>query len=232
MTEYVLILVSNKEVCPLHDEDIASLSKYLPNAQAVEWLSEREACLIPFETTEADIAPLHNYIAEKYTELPVDIAIRERAGLRKKLLIADMDSTIIQQECIDEIADFAGLKDKISAITEQAMRGELDFDNALKERVSLLKGLKEDVLDQVISEKIELMPGAKTLIQTMSKHGHYCALVSGGFTFFTQRIGQMVGFHTNQANVLEIENGELTGNVVEPILGREAKLAALKTVLC
>ena len=228
MTEYALILIGNPQICPLTDEDQTIAARYLPRAQDGQWLSEGEAYLAPFEAAEEDISAIDGHIRIHYQDLPIDIAIRPKNELKKKLLIADMDSTIIQQECIDEIADFAGLKERISTITEQAMRGELDFDAALKERVSLLKGIKETALQEVIDQKLDLMPGAKTLVQTMKANDCYCALVSGGFTFFTKRIAETVGFHTNQANQLKIENGELSGEVLEPILGREAKLSALK----
>lgn len=157
----------------------------------------------------------------------VDINIVPTAGRRKHLLIADMDSTIIQQECIDEMADLFGLKAKISQITERAMRGELDFEAALTERLSLLAGLDEAGLEKVWRERIQLMPGAHTLIATMRAHGAYTALVSGGFTYFTRKVAGAVGFDTNRANQLEIADGRLTGRVLGPILGRAAKLSAL-----
>ena len=137
-----------------------------------------------------------------------------------------MESTIIEQEMLDELADFIGEREKIAAITERAMRGELEFEAALKERVAMLAGLDASVLDQV-AERITLMPGAETLIRTMKVNGAYCALVSGGFTVFTERIARRLRFDEHQANVLEIAGGKLTGRVVEPILGREAKRLAL-----
>ncbi len=145
---------------------------------------------------------------------------------RKRLLVADMESTIIEQEMLDELADFIGAREKIATITERAMRGELDFEAALKERVALLAGLDASVLDQA-AERITVMPGAETLIRTMKANGAYCALVSGGFTVFTERVARRLGFNEHQANVLEIAGGKLTGRVVEPILGREAKRLAL-----
>jgi phosphoserine phosphatase len=145
---------------------------------------------------------------------------------RKRLLIADMESTIIEQEMLDELADFVGLREKISSITERAMRGELNFEAALRERVGLLAGLDAKVLDEVAG-RITLIPGAEALLRTMKANGAYCALVSGGFTVFTARIAEHLGFDEHQANVLEVADGKLTGRVAEPILGREAKLAAL-----
>ncbi len=159
--------------------------------------------------------------------LPVDINIIPTERRRKKLLIADMDSTIIEQECIDEIAEYAGKRLEIANITERAMRGELDFEAALKERVAMLKGLPESVLAQTFDTCISLTPGARTLVQTMNAHGAVTALVSGGFTFFTDRVAQIAGFAHNQANELLLEDGKLSGKVAKPILGRAAKQDAL-----
>lgn len=156
-----------------------------------------------------------------------DIALIPAQGRRKKLLISDMDSTIIQQECLDELAAYAGLKDEIAAITARAMAGELDFEGALTERVGKLKGLKLDALAQCYAERINLMPGAKTLTATMTGHGAYCMLVSGGFTYFTQRVAAASGFAAHRGNTLIDDGQALTGEVGRPILGREAKLEAL-----
>jgi phosphoserine phosphatase len=158
----------------------------------------------------------------------VDINVLPVASRRKHLLIADMDSTIIQQECIDEMADVFGLKPRIAAITERAMRGELDFEAALTERLGLLKGLDDAALERVYAERIILMPGATTLLATMKAHGAFTALVSGGFTFFTSRVAKAVGFDVNRANLLGFAEGRLTGHVIGPILGKAAKLTALR----
>jgi phosphoserine phosphatase len=158
---------------------------------------------------------------------PVDLCVQPGSGRRKRLLVADMDSTIINVECLDELADFAGLKPHIAAITERAMRGELAFETALRERVALLRGLAATALQQAYDERVRLNPGARTLVRTMAAAGARCVLVSGGFTFFTGRVAEAAGFHANRANVLEQDAGALTGQVREPILGREAKLAAL-----
>ena len=160
--------------------------------------------------------------------LAVDVCVQPWAGRRKRLLVADMDSTIIGCECIDEIADFAGRKVEVSAITERAMRGELDFEAALRERVAMLKGLPIAVLQDAYDQRVRLNPGARTLVRTMAGHGARCVLVSGGFTFFTSRVAHAAGFHSNRANRLVEEGRELSGLVEHPILGREAKLAALK----
>lgn len=157
-----------------------------------------------------------------------DICVTSTKDRRKQLLICDMDSTIINQECLDELADFAGLKSEISAITERAMSGELNFETALRERVGMLKGLDLAALETCYKERITLMPGAQTLVATMKAGGARCVLVSGGFTYFTSRIAEAAGFHTHQGNTLDDDGKTLTGKVGEPILGREAKLAALK----
>jgi phosphoserine phosphatase len=158
---------------------------------------------------------------------PVDVCLQPTAHRRKRLLVADMDSTIINVECLDELADFAGLKAEISAITERAMRGELPFEAALRERVGMLGGLPVEALQAAYDERVRLNPGARTLVRTMAAGGARCVLVSGGFTFFTGRVAAAAGFHADRANTLITADGKLTGQVGEPILGREAKLAAL-----
>lgn len=157
----------------------------------------------------------------------IDVCVTPLTARRKKLLICDMDSTVIGQECIDELADYAGLKDAISEITQRAMRGELDFEAALTERVGLLKGLSLNALQSCFDDRITLTPGAKTLTATMKAHGAKCLLVSGGFTFFTKRVAAIAGFDENYANTLVHTETELTGEVGRPILGRQAKLDRL-----
>ena len=158
----------------------------------------------------------------------VDVCIQPTLGRRKRLLIADMDSTIINVECLDELADFAGVKAQVSAITERAMAGELAFEGALRERVAMLRGLGLDALQQCYDERVQLNAGAATLVRTMAAHGARCVLVSGGFTFFTGRVATAAGFHDNRANTLIEDGAVLAGLVGEPILGREAKLTALQ----
>ena len=160
-------------------------------------------------------------------EAGVDLNLVASTSRRKKLLIADMDSTIIEQECIDELAEYAGKRAEISGITERAMRGELDFEAALKERVAMLKDLSTYFLLETFDRRITLTPGAETLVRTMIAAGAVTALVSGGFTFFTSRVAERAGFQVAQANELLIEDGVLTGEVAEPILGRAAKEDAL-----
>ncbi|SDP22947.1 MULTISPECIES: phosphoserine phosphatase SerB [Filomicrobium] len=193
------------------------------------WLCEGEAWELKFVAQADGGAHVKKQAKTATIGLPVDINIVPDEGprRRKRLLLADMDSTIIQQECIDELADAVGLGDEVASITERAMQGELNFDESLRTRVALLKGLSSDVLEAVLGTRISLMPGARTLVETMKEHGAFCALVSGGFTIFAGRVAEVVGFDDHQANVLEIADGTLSGRVVEPILGQEGKRDAL-----
>ena len=174
-----------------------------------------------------DLAALRAALRGPMADQQLDWCVQPLEGRRKRLLVADMDSTIINVECLDELADFAGLKAEISAITERAMRGELAFEPALRERVAMLKGLPVTALQAAYDERVRLNPGARTLVRTMAAAGARCLLVSGGFSFFTSRVAEAAGFHAERANTLEDAAGALTGRVGEPILGREAKLAAL-----
>ncbi len=160
----------------------------------------------------------------------VDLAVLPSAGRKKKMLLADMDSTMIQQECIDELAAVAGVGEKVAGITARAMNGELNFDQALRERVGLLKGTNSAIIDSVLDNNISLMPGGSVLLSTMKQEGAFAALVSGGFTAFTAKIAALLGFDEHRANELVITNGEITGQVGEPILGREAKVKALEEI--
>jgi phosphoserine phosphatase len=189
------------------------------------WLKHGEAADLPF----ADIAPDQADAAVRAAlgAAPIDLAAQPAQGRRKRLLVADMDSTIVTGETLDELAGFAGLKERIAAITARAMNGELDFAAALRERVAMLEGLPAEALERTW-ERIALTPGAATLVATMRAHGAVCALVSGGFRFFTRRVRDRVGFHLDQANELIIEGGRLTGRVAEPILDKDAKLATLR----
>lgn len=162
--------------------------------------------------------------------LGIDLVVQPEAGRRKKMLLADMDSTMIGQECIDELADMAGVGPRVAAITARAMNGELDFEDALLERVGLLRGMPESVIGQVLAERITFTPGGSTLIATMKANGGYAALVSGGFTAFTTAVAAHLGFDEHRANTLLAEGGHLTGDVARPILGREAKIAALREI--
>ncbi|MBL4667260.1 MAG: phosphoserine phosphatase SerB [Sneathiella sp.] len=190
----------------------------------LKWLKKDYAVDISFEgsVSNSDLKDILD---------PVDYCLQPTEDRRKKLLLADMDSTIITVECIDELADFAGIKDAVSEITERAMRGELDFDDAFRSRVAMLKGLKESTLDETFEQRVVPTSGARTLIQTMKANGAYSALVSGGFTYFTRRIRDLIGFDMQEANELLFENGELTGLAAEPILNSQAKLKNLNRLL-
>jgi phosphoserine phosphatase len=175
-----------------------------------------------------ELAPVRSLAREALAGQAIDVCVQPWAARRKRLLVADMDSTIIGCECLDELADFAGVKAQVSEITERAMRGEIAFEGALRERVAMLKGLGVNALEKAYAERVRLNPGARTLVRTMAASGARCVLVSGGFTFFTSRVAEAAGFHANRANTL-IEVGDaLAGTVGDPILGREAKLAALQ----
>ncbi|MCL6284869.1 phosphoserine phosphatase SerB [Ruegeria sp. 2012CJ41-6] len=192
----------------------------------VTWLSPDEAAEFPLPAM-----PDNRWqVWEDLQKLAVDLVVQPSEGRRKRMLLADMDSTMIQQECIDELAAEAGFGERVSAITARAMNGELDFEGALIERVGLLRGLAETVIDKVLAERITLMPGGRELLATMRANGGYCALVSGGFTAFTASVAAQLGFDENRANTLLVENGALTGDVARPILGREAKIEALEQI--
>jgi phosphoserine phosphatase len=198
----------------------------LPSPGPARWLFDEVAVDIPFTGSE-DIGAIVARLRAARGDLPIDIVVQPQALRRKKLLLADMDSTMIGQECIDELADFAGLKAHVAAITERAMRGEIEFEPALRERVALLKGLPVSVIDDVLAKHITLTPGGRELVATMRAHGAYTCLISGGFTLFTNAVAAMIGFQENRANTLEVEDGKLTGEVAEPIVGRATKLATL-----
>jgi phosphoserine phosphatase len=160
----------------------------------------------------------------------VDLVLQPAEGRKKKMLLADMDSTMIQQECIDELAEEAGVGEHVRDITARAMNGELDFEGALIERVGLLKGLEESIITKVLAERITFMPGGKSLVATMKANGGHAALVSGGFTAFTAHVAATLGFDENRANTLLVKDGKLSGDVGRPILGREAKVQALEEI--
>lgn len=190
-----------------------------------DWLAEAEACDVPFDHLSPDQATAAARAA--LGAAPVDVIATPQEGRRKRLLLADMDSTIVQGETLDELAAYAGLKEQVADITARSMNGEIDFATALRERVAMLKGLPVAALERTW-ESVRDTPGAAELVATMRAHGARCALVSGGFTFFTGRVAERLGFDVHLANVLEIADGVLSGRVREPILDRDAKLAALK----
>src|SRR3569832_2777799 len=202
----------------------------LPQASPAHWLFDGVAVDIPFggqDNLEADRHAIEQRLRELRGDLPIDIVVQPAGFRRKKLFLADMDSTMIGQECIDELADFVGLKAHVAGITERAMRGEIEFEPALRERGALLKDLPASVVDEVLAKRITLTPGGRELVATMRAHGAYACLVSGGFTLFASAVAAKIGFQENRANELVVRDGKFTGEVKEPILGRAAKLATL-----
>ncbi|RIK96133.1 MAG: phosphoserine phosphatase SerB [Proteobacteria bacterium] len=222
----VATLICNPAAPALDSTVLDGVTALLPAAEPARWLDPEIAADIAFASDEP-VAAIAARLNAAVGDLAIDVVVQPQAARRKRLLLADMDSTIIGQECIDELADFAGLKAHVAAITERAMRGEIDFEPALRERVALLKDLPVAVIEEVLARRITLTPGAVELVRTMRAHGAYTCLVSGGFTLFTERVAERVGFQENRANTLLIDNGKLIGRVAEPILGRGAKLAAL-----
>lgn len=216
---------SNPVLVPAIAEQVADAVK----ASGLYWLADGIACDIALRDG-ADLQAAQANILAALSGAPIDLVIQEAETRRKKLLIADMDSTMIGQECIDELAAEVGLKDKVADITARAMNGEIEFEPALRERVALLKGLPLSVVDDVIAKRITLTPGGPELIATMKAKGYHAALVSGGFTVFTSRIAATLGFDEDRANILLAENGVLTGLVQEPILGKQAKVDALNDI--
>lgn len=195
---------------------------------SMRWLADDVAFEIPFRAAPA--GAVQQAVRRAVEGRPVDVAALPVAGRRKRLLITDMDSTVITCECIDELGDMAGVKDRVAEITERAMNGELDFQAALAERVGLLKGLPESVLERVYAERVKLMPGARELVATMAANGAYTVLVSGGFSYFTGQVRRALGFHEDRSNQLEIVDGKLTGRVLPPILDKQVKLDTLREI--
>ncbi|MBY5455347.1 phosphoserine phosphatase SerB [Rhizobium beringeri] len=224
----VATLVANPSN-PVLTPEIAERAAEAVKASGLYWLADGIACDIALrDGTDAQAAEAN--ILAVISSVPIDLVIQEQETRRKKLLIADMDSTMIGQECIDELAAEVGLKEKVATITARAMNGEIAFEPALRERVALLKGLPISVVDEVIAKRITLTPGGPELLATMKSKGHYTALVSGGFTVFTSRIAATLGFDENRANTLLEDGGILSGFVAEPILGKQAKVDALNEI--
>ncbi len=224
---YVVTLIANPERANLTPV-LAALTATKLGVQDVSWLCENTACdiFIPSARHPVEI----ELIWEDLQKQEIDLVVQPANGRRKRILLADMDSTMIQQECIDELAIEAGVGAHVAGITARAMNGELDFDEALIERVGLMKGLDSAVIKTVLKKRINLMPGGAKLLATMKANGAYAALVSGGFTDFTQAIAMKLGFDENRANTLLHKEGRLTGKVKMPILGREAKVEALNQI--
>jgi phosphoserine phosphatase len=206
---------------------IARALPLLRNAGTTQWLSERTAADVAFDAPpDAELRAIADDLRSALAA-PIDIIVQPVANRRKKLLLADMDSTMIGQECIDELADYAGLKAHIAAITERAMRGDIAFEPALRERVGLLKGLSVKVIDDVLRTRIRLTAGGPILVATMRNNGAHTCLVSGGFTLFTERIASLIGFDESRGNRLLVDGGKLSGTVAEPVFGRDDKRATL-----
>ncbi len=223
---HVATFVGSAAERPLGDSLLAHIAQHLPEAEPFRWLDRGIAADI-FFTPGDDATRITATLRAALTGVLVDIIVQPQATRRQKLLLADMDSTVIEQECIDELADYVGLKAPIAQITARAMRGEIAFEPALRERVALLRGLKIDIIERVLAERIRLTRGARTLVQTMRANGAYTVLVSGGFNIFARAIAAKTGFDAFRANDIMIEAGELAG-VVEPVLGTSAKLDALR----
>jgi phosphoserine phosphatase len=228
---YVATLISHPDRPAVTEELAAKVARVLPQAGPASWLASGVAADIIFGEPANNVGAPASLFKKLGRELrgivgaaPIDIVVQPQDARRKKLLVADMDSTMIGQECIDELADYAGLKDRVAAITERAMAGEIAFAPALRERVALLRGLPIATIDKVIAERIRPNPGAATLVKTMRANGAYTCVVSGGFTAFMAPLAAAIGFDEYHANALITDAaGRLTGNVTEPVLGREAK---------
>ncbi len=222
---YVATLLTNPATPKLDAATVEALRNAWGGGSAI-WLNPGIAAEFSLQTLPGNLWQ----VWDDMQALGIDLAVQPAQGRRKKMLLADMDSTMIGQECIDELADEAGVGDYVAGITARAMNGELDFESALRERVGLLKGLDADVIENVLATRISFTPGGRELIATMKAEGGYAALVSGGFTAFTGHVAQALGFDEHRANTLHITDGHLTGTVAEPILGREAKVAALEEI--
>lgn len=226
--EYVATIISSPQMRALTPEIAAGAARTVCDAAACRWLAEGIACDIFFAADTDTAREAETRLRAALAGHTLDIAVLPAAGRRKRLLIADMDSTIIGQETIDEIADALGLKQQVAAITERAMRGEIAFEPALEERVALLRGLERAALERVRDERLRLNPGARRLVMTMRAHGAVTALVSGGFTLFARTIAERAGFAHHFANVLEFDGDRLSGAVRPPVLGARAKREALE----
>lgn len=210
---------------------IALIQRILPDADLAVLADNVAVDLAFVDPSDRSARSWQDELHAVLGDRPIDVVVQTPVARRKRLLIADMDSTLIGQECIDELADALGIKSDIAAITERAMRGEIEFEPALRERVSLLKGLPVSVVDEVLADRITLTPGARALVQTMKAHGAYSALVSGGFTVFSGPIRERLGIDEHQSNVLHVADDKLTGTVAEPILGRDAKRKRLEELI-
>ena len=226
----VLTLIADPEGPGIDDSTIAAARAALARlgaAPAPDWLAPRVACDLAFEA--GDPVPVQAAVRERLGDAPVDVVAQSRAGRRKRLLVADMESTVIANEFVDELAEVAGVGAKVSAITDRAVRGEIEFAAALRERVAMLEGLPTGALDRVYAN-LRPFPGGRALVQTMRAHGAATALVSGGFTCFSARVRDALGFDSDIANTLEIVGARLTGGIEGPIVDRAAKRARLEAL--
>ena len=229
MTSYVLTLVGNADTAPLQPVHIEQVFECLELTGEADWLAEREACDI-FINSRLSAGSVTEKVRSLLTGSSIDAVCTQIRGRRKSILISDMDSTMIDQECIDELADAMGLGLEIREITKSVIQGDISFSEALRKRLKLMKGMEIKLLQDVYEQRISLKAGARTLVQTMRHHGAFCILVSGGFTFFTSLIAARLGFHDHQGNELVFNHGKFTGEVKIPILGRSAKLDTLMTL--
>ena len=227
--DFVLTLLTDPAAPALNGALVALAREALiesgAEAGTAHWLSQSIACDLPFAGLPTDVA--ENAVRQYLIDAPVDLCAQAVAHRRKRLLVADMDSTVIHQECIVELADFAGRRAEVAEITDRAMLGDLDFTEALEARAQMLQGLTSAQMERAYRERVTLSPGAQTLVRTMRANGAATALVSGGFTFFTERVRENAGFDDDQANDLEVVDGIVTGRVRPPVLDRSAKLSAL-----
>lgn len=226
---FVISFIAHPQTAVLQDAFVLDCYEKW-SASALRWLAKGEAAEFFVKETPPDFDRVWGLCQTHKIDLAIQKVTSAHEERHKKLLLADMDSTMIEQECIDELAIVAGVGEKVSDITKRAMNGELDFDKALHARVSLLKGLPASVIDQVVRDRITLAKGGKVLLDTIKKNKAHAALVSGGFTAFTALISQELGFDEHHANVLEVKDGVLTGQVIPPILGQQAKLQSLHDI--
>ncbi len=226
MTSHALTLIGNTASEPLEPVHIERVCQRLATTGEVSWLAPREACDLFIESPRSAI-DLAEGAREALTGTAIDAVCTSTERRRKRLLVSDMDATVIDQECIDELGDAIGVGPRIREITAAVVNGKISFSDALRKRLALMKGMEHSLLERVYEERISVKSGARTFVQTMRRHGAFCILVSGGFSYFTRRVAERIGFHDHQGNQLEFEDGKLTGRVLEPVLGRSAKLNTL-----
>ncbi|WP_417311025.1 phosphoserine phosphatase SerB [Devosia sp.] len=220
----VLCLISNPADPALDSKLVAAIQH--ETGGEINWLHQRIACELHKPRVADPVAAARDVIGDQ----PIDVALVPLANRKKLILVADMDSTMINEECIDELADAVGIKDQVAEITARAMNGELDFEQALRTRVGLIKGLERKVMEEVRRERITMAPGGRALVQTMKAYGAYTSLVSGGFTYFAEHYAKRIGFDEAIANVLEFDGEQLTGTVADPIVDKTTKLNRLQTL--